>query len=151
MAKNEEKKDYAKLKATAESLFVTSGMTAREIAEVLKLPEVTISRWRNSAGEQSWDEKKEFIKTTPARLRETLLREAERVANGEVSNVKADVLVKLLSGADKLAAKATPDVVYSVLTECCQYISSLDAAFAIKMAEYHRLFLQYKISQSNGK
>lgn len=148
MAKKEDKKDYTRLRVIAEGMFVTSGMTARDIAEAIGVSEVTVSRWRQGGdGEQSWDDKRQFVRITPSRLRETLLREAERVANGEVSIVKADVVVKLLAGADKLAAKATPDVIYSVLAECCQYISTIDSVLAAKIAEHHKMFLQHKIEQ----
>lgn len=144
MSQKEEKRDYEKLRATAESMYVTHSMTARDIAETLGVSEVTLSRWK---GKESWDEKRQFIRITPSRLRETLLREAEKVANGEISLVKADVVVKLLAGADKLAARVTPDVAYSVLAECCQYEATIDPASAANMAEKHKRFLQFKIEQ----
>lgn len=142
-----DKKDYEKLRGVAEGMFMSQDMSAREISSTLGVSEVTISRWRQGNDGQSWDDKKKFIQLTPSRLREKLLREAENVANGEASIIKADVIVKLLAGADKLAAKATPEIVYAVLSECCQYISTIDPAAAAKMAEFHRIFLQYKIER----
>lgn len=148
MTKTEEKRDYCKLRDIAQGMFVGQGMTARDIAQALGVSEVTVSRWRQATDDsQSWDDLKRFVQITPARIREKLLREADNVANGEASNIKADVVVKLLAGADKLAAKATPDVVYSVLTECCTYAASVDAPFAAKMAVFHRMFLQHKIQR----
>lgn len=144
-----EKKDYEKLRQVAESMFVDNGMTARDIGRALSISEATLSRWRQE-GDQTWDDKKRFIQITPSRLRELLLREAEKVAKGEASTVNAAVVVKLLSGAEKLAAKATPDVIYSVLSECCTYAATIDAEGAGKMAELHRLFLNHKIEQYNG-
>lgn len=142
-----EKKDYDRLRIVAEGMFITQNLSAREISAALDVSEVTISRWRQGVDGQSWDDKKRFVQITPARLREKLLREAENVANGEASVIKADVIVKLLAAVDKLASKATPEVVYSVLVECTQYISTIEPKDAAKMAEYHRAFLQHKISK----
>jgi len=139
-----DKKDYSKLKAIAENLFLTQDQTAKQIAEITGVSQVTISAWRK---EGKWEDKKDFERITPTRLRMTLLKEAERVANGEASTIKADVIIKLLAGADKLAAKITPDLVFAVLSECCTYIASIDNEFALRMAEHHKLFLQHKIQQ----
>ena len=139
-----DRKDYSKLKAIAENLFITQDQNSKQIAEITDVSQVTISTWRK---EGKWDEKKDFERITPTRLRMTLLKEAERVANGEESTIKADTIVKLLAGADKLAAKITPDLVFTVLYECCKYIATADPDFALKMAEHHKLFLQHKIQQ----
>lgn len=148
MAKEEaNKKDYGKLKIIAEGMFVNQGMTAREIAETIGVSEVTVSKWRQGEDGQSWDDKKNFIRITPARLREKILQEAEKVSRGEASTINADSIVKLLSAADKLAAKVTPETIYTVLKECSMYIAAIDPEAAIKMAEYHRLFLAYKIER----
>lgn len=150
MAKQEtDKKDYEKLKSIAEGLFIEQNMTSRDIATALSISEVTVSRWRQGTDGRSWDEKKKFVQLTPSRLREKLLREAENVADGGESVIKADVIVKLLAGAEKLANKATPEVVHAVLNECCLYITNIDPKFALEMAKYHRMFLQYKIEQES--
>lgn len=149
MAKEEtSKKDYGKLKIIAEGMFVNQDMTAREIAETIGVSEVTISKWRSGEADgQSWDDKKNFIRITPARLREKILQEAEKVSRGEASIINADSIVKLLSAADKLAAKVTPETVYTVLKECSMYIATIDPEAALSMAEYHRLFLAHKIER----
>lgn len=147
--KEAEKKDYEKLKSIAEGMFIEQNMTSRDIASALGISEVTVSRWRQGTDGRSWDEKKKFVQLTPSRLREKLLKEAENVADGGESVIKADVIVKLLAGAEKLAAKATPEVVHAVLNECCMYIAGIDPKFALQMAKYHRMFLQYKIEQES--
>lgn len=139
-----DKKDYSKLKAIAENLFITQDQNSKQIAEITGVSQVTISAWRK---EGKWEDKKNFERVTPTRLRMLLLEEAEKVATGNPSTINADALVKLLSGADKLAAKITPDLVFTVLSECCTYIASIDSDFALKMAEHHKLFLQHKIQQ----
>ena len=92
-----------------------------------------------------WEDKKNFLKVTPAKLRTKMLEEAERVMNGETCTINADAVSKLLAAADKLTRKATPDIIHAVLKECCTYITSVDPKFALQMAKYHRLFLQHKI------
>lgn len=141
-----DKRDYARLRETAEGMFINQNLTGQQVADALGVSEVTVSRWRQGG---EWDAKKRFVQITPSRLREKLLQEAERVANGEASVIKADVIVKLLAGADKLAQRATPEVVYSVLAECCTYTAAADPEFAARMAEYHRQFLQHKIEQES--
>lgn len=140
----EAKIDYGKARTAAESLYIENNMDGREIASVLKVSEVTISRWKK---EDEWEEKRDFLKVTPARLRITMLKEAEKVMKGERCTINADAVSKLLAAADKLAGKTTPDVVHSVLKECCTYITSIDLKFALQMAKYHRLFLQYKVEK----
>lgn len=147
MAKGkEEKRNYDRLRAIAEGMYIEQDMDGREIAATLEVSEVTVSRWKTDG---DWESKKKFIKLTPARLRARLLEEAEKVIDGKESNVKADVVTKLLAGADRLASKVTPDVVHSVLKECCSHIATIDPKAAIQMARYHRIFLQYKI-ESEG-
>lgn len=152
MAKKEEKKNYAKLRIIAEGLFVSQGLTAREIAETLDISEVTISKWRQGDDGQSWDDKKDFIRLTPSRLRSKLLSAAEKMSSGEESDINAGnagVIVKLLSAAEKLGAKASPEVVHSVLKEYSLFVAGINPDDAITIAEYSREFLQKKIEQES--
>ena len=144
-----DKKNYGRLKLIAEGMFVNQGLTAREIAETIGVSEVTVSKWRQGDDGQTWDEKKDFIRLTPARLRAKILQEAEKVVKGEESTINADRVVKLLSAADKLAAKVTPETVYTVLKECSMYIATIDPEEAVKITDYHRAFLQHKIEQES--
>lgn len=142
MAEKPEKRDYKKLKIAAEGMFITQGMTSRDIADTLDISEVTISRWRQA---EEWDDKRSFIKATPSRLREALIREAERVVGGEATTINADAVAKLLSAADKLASRATPDVVYSVLSDFLQYTATVDSEAAASLSGFFKMFLQHKI------
>lgn len=138
----EAKIDYGKARTAAESLYLENNMDGREIASVLKVSEVTVSRWKK---EDEWEDKKNFLKVSPTRLRIMMLKEAEKVMKGERCMINADAVSKLLSAADKLAGKTTPDVVHAVLKECCTYITSIDPKSALQMSKYHRMFLQHKI------
>lgn len=139
---DEKEIDYGKARTAAESLYLENNMDGREIASVLKVSEVTVSRWKK---EDEWEDKKNFLKVSPTRLRITMLKEAEKVMKGERCTINADAVSKLLAAADKLAGKTTPDVVHAVLKECCTYITSIDPKSALQMSKYHRMFLQHKI------
>lgn len=138
------KKDYNRLRKAAEGLFVNQGLGNEQIAEITGVSTVSISRWRR---EDDWDARRDFVRLTPMYLREKLLQEAKKVADGGSSTMQADTIVKLLAAADRLVAKITPEVIYSVLSECCEYAASTDPEFATQMAQRHRDFLQYKFDK----
>lgn len=99
MAKKEDKKDYMKLRATAEELFVGQGMSGREIADLLNVSEVTVSNWRKGReGEKTWDDKRKELQMSPVRIKEKLLDEAKKIADGEPSTIDADKLSKIVAG-----------------------------------------------------
>ena len=70
------KKDYERLRVAAENLYIENGMDGREISKTLGVSEITVSRWKK---EGEWEDKKNFLKVTPAKLRTKMLEEAERV------------------------------------------------------------------------
>lgn len=137
-----ERRDYESIKSTAEGLFVEQGLSGREIANALNVTEVTISRWKTEGG---WEDKRDFIKLTPTRIRAKLWEEADRVMRGEESTIKADAVVKLIAAADRLATKITPAITYTVLAASCTHAATIDPKFAVQMAKYHRIYLQHVI------
>ena len=140
----EEKIDYEKARSLAESLYIDNGMDGREIAAMLKVSEVTISRWKK---EDEWEEKKKFLRVTPAKLRLKILKEAEKVAKGEKCTINADAIAKLLSAAEKLSVKATPEVVHAILKECCNYCAPIAPKETLTMSKLHRMYLQHIIER----
>lgn len=95
-----------KKREIAEDMYIRLGLTGREIAENLGITEQTVSRWKKGReGEKSWDDRKTESQLTPLKIKELLLKEAEKLAKGEESNVKADQLSKIMSAIDQLDKK----------------------------------------------
>ena len=107
-----------KKREIAEDMYIRLGLTGREIAENLGVTEQTVSRWKKGReGEKSWDDRKTESQLTPLKIKELLLKEAEKLAKGEESNVKADQLSKIMSAIDQLDKKINVRTVMDVFRE----------------------------------
>lgn len=147
MAKKEDKKDYMKLRATAEELFVGQGMSGREIADLLNVSEVTVSNWRKGReGEKTWDDKRKELQMSPVRIKEKLLDEAKKIADGEPSTIDADKLSKIVAAIDRLDKKISIRIIADVLKECDNWLVETDPSQTLLLSKYHKQFLQYRIS-----
>mgnify|MGYP002965775343 CR=1 FL=1 len=136
-----------KKREIAEDMYIRLGMTGREIADSLSVTEQTVSRWKKGRdGEKSWDDRKTESQLTPLKIKERLLKEAEKIAKGEESTIQADKLSKIMSAIDQLDKKINVRTVMDVFKEFDLWMSEQDPATAILFTKYHKLFLQYRIS-----
>lgn len=136
-----------KKRGIAEDMYIRLGLTGREIAENLGVTEQTVSRWKKGReGERSWDDRRTESSLTPLKIKETLLKEAEKLARGEESGVKADQLSKIMAAIDQLDKKINVRTVMDVFREFDNWMTEQDPAVAVGFTRYHKLFLQYRIS-----
>lgn len=136
-----------KKREIAEDMYIRLGLTGREIAENLGVTEQTVSRWKKGReGEKSWDDRKTESQLTPLKIKELLLKEAEKLAKGEESNVKADQLSKIMSAIDQLDKKINVRTVMDVFREFDNWMAEQEPTMAIQFTKFHKLFLQYRIS-----
>ena len=136
-----------KKRGIAEDMYIRLGLTGREIAENLGVTEQTVSRWKKGReGERSWDDRRTESSLTPLKIKETLLKEAEKLAKGEESGVKADQLSKIMAAIDQLDKKINVRTVMDVFREFDNWMAEQDPAVAVGFTRYHKLFLQYRIS-----
>lgn len=144
MAKKEaEKRDYTRLRERAEEFAVGQGMSGRDIAELLSVSEVTVSKWRK---EGNWENKKKEIDLSPIRIKQKLLSEAQKIANGESSDIEADKLSKIVAAIDRLDKKISIRLIADVFREFDNWLSEIEPVRAVEFTKYHKLFLQYRIS-----
>lgn len=136
-----------KKRGIAEDMYIRLGLTGREIAENLGVTEQTVSRWKKGReGERSWDDRRTESSLTPLKIKETLLKEAEKLARGEESGVKADQLSKIMAAIDQLDKKINVRTVMDVFREFDNWMAEQDPTVAVGFTRYHKLFLQYRIS-----
>ena len=136
-----------KKREIAEDMYIRLSLTGREIAENLGVTEQTVSRWKKGRdGEKSWDDRKTEAQLTPLKIKELLLKEAEKLAKGEESNVKADQLSKIMSAIDQLDKKINVRTVMDVFREFDNWMAEQDPATAILFTKWHKPFLQYRVS-----
>ena len=136
-----------KKREIAEDMYIRLGLTGREIAENLGVTEQTVSRWKKGReGEKSWDDRKTEAQLTPLKIKELLLKEAEKLAKGEESLVKADQLSKIMAAIDQLDKKINVRTVMDVFREFDIWMSEQEPATAIQSTRWHKLFLQYRVS-----
>lgn len=136
-----------KKREIAEDMYIRLSLTGREIAENLGITEQTVSRWKKGRdGEKSWDDRKTEACLTPLKIKELLLKEAEKLAKGEESNVKADQLSKIMSAIDQLDKKINVRTVMDVFREFDNWMAEQDPATAILFTKWHKPFLQYRVS-----
>lgn len=101
----QEKRDFEELREMAEETFLARGMTAREIAFILGISEMTISKWRKGRDGRGRDEKKNKLQLMPLLIKENLFREAPKIAGSEKFPVDAGGFSKIMSAVDKLNKK----------------------------------------------
>jgi len=136
-----------KKRAIAERQFINEGMTAKAIAEELEVTEATVSRWRKGRlGEKDWDARRAEVVSAPHKIKEILLMELQRVADGEKPKVDADALSKIAKVMDSISGKVSVQMVISVFKEFDNWMAEQEPEQAIKFTEWHKKFLHYKAS-----
>ena len=130
-----------KLYLDSECAFIELGYTGTAIAEAFKISEVTISRWRT---DYEWDKKREEALASPHRIRQILLAELVKVANGEKSTVNADDLIKIQKVFASFEKSSTSiPVIMSVFKGFDNWMADIDPETANRFIEYHKKYLHH--------
>ena len=157
MAKKERRKKASPAEIShAETLFCEKKWTPEAISEALDRDIKTIYAWRDK---YHWEDTRGLFDTGPTELKKILMKEATRIAKGEVltdenGNAKppidADALSKVMKAYDYMSRKASPAVCRDVLIELDNWLSSKEPKLAAEMTVFHKMFLIYKIQLENG-
>lgn len=128
-----------KLYAAACNCFVEQGMTCAAIAEMLGIREATLSEWRRT---MKWDEKRRAMLAAPGKIRELLLDEMQRVADGQPARIDTDGLSKIAKALQYFDGKVPLAVVISVLKELDNFVAEVDPQQIARQTKLHRMFIQ---------
>ncbi|WP_395060014.1 hypothetical protein [Flavobacterium sp.] len=138
-------KDATRLKA--EAYYIENfEATQREVSDLYNVLQPTISAW---VRKYDWDEKRLNFHASPTKIKQLLQQELLNVASGGIPKLPADGISKLMAALDKCEKTSDPIVVHKILKDLDLFISQMDADFATKCTNYHKLFLQHRISLEN--
>lgn len=132
----------SKKKEIAEDLYIRAGLTAKEISNQIDISEVTLSKWKK---EGDWEKRKLEVSLSPLRIKELLLAEAHKIANGDVSKIDSDKLSKIMASIDRLDNRVSVRVIMDVFREFDNYMAEINPKMAIEFTVYHKKFLQHRI------
>ena len=129
-----------RLYTAAESCFFDQVMTYAAIAEHLVIREATLSEWRRS---MKWDDKRKIALAAPSKIRDLLLDEMQNISAGGKANIDTDGLSKVAKALQYFDGKVSLSVVIAVLKEVDNYLAEVSPQEAVKIVEFHRLFIRH--------
>jgi transposase-like protein len=153
--KKDGKKDWTRaelkrLKSVIEDLYINKDYTLEQIAAEFDISVQTLSKWKKGEKDQkTWDERKVFVQLTPTRLKEMLLGEALSISEGKEPTFKADSISKIMAAVDRLDKRVNPRTVITVMKNFDKWMVDIDPAKAVEFVKFHRMFIQYVISQED--
>jgi hypothetical protein len=137
--------DNKKKRALAERYYIEENWPDEKICEDLDIPRKTLWVWKKGRkGESPWDERKLTVLSAPHKIKELLLKEMEKVSRGEKSEVDADKLVKMSTAMQAIDKRVNVQITISVLKELDSFMAETNPEMAVKMLQFHRMFIHYK-------
>jgi len=137
-----------KLYDAAYTLFVEQGMTCAAIAETLALREATLSGWRVK---MNWDNDRKRALAAPDKIRQLLLEDMERVANGEKPKTDPDALSKIGKALTYFDGKLSVTTIIAVLKEFDLYMAEVNPHKAVDFLDFHKQFIHHRAKLENMK
>lgn len=131
----------------ARLLYVEQGLDAKEVAQMLKVSELTMSKWVN-ANNAEWKNLKAARTLSPDKLIRMYYEQSEAIVqqakddDRPISSGDADALNKLASAIQKLDKKIDPSITMSVLRNFNNYLIQINPELAKQCAAYQMEFVQ---------
>lgn len=133
------------LRAMAERMFVEEGMTAKSIAAALDMTEQTVGRWRKGIqNDISWDDKRTQFLSAPHNIKKVLMNELNHLSKGGDATLDIKAIKEVSNVIGALSEKVSPQIVFTVLREFDNWMTTQDPEKAIEFLDWHRTFLLYK-------
>lgn len=128
-------------KQQAKTLFLTSKMSQKDIAELVSISEKTMSLWVN---EEHWDTlKDEITQSDPETLR--LLYKRRRALAEDENTDNADSIAKLTTAITAIEKKMSIGQVAVLFTELLTFTQSYDVELAKQIARATDNFIKSKM------
>jgi len=132
------------IRQKAEAYYIENfESTQAEIAELFSTRQATVSQW---ISKYNWEEKRFSFHASPTKIKQLLQKELANLTSGAEPKLPTTAISKLMEVLEKCDKKADPVVIHKILKELDYFISEIDPDFASQCTNYHKQFLQYKIS-----
>lgn len=139
-----------KKRQLAERFYITDGLPDHQVCELADIKQKTLWTWKKGRkGELPWGERRQLVISAPHKIKELILEDMERVANGEKPKINADTLVKMSKTLETIDKGVNVQTVISVLKEFDNWLSETNPELASKAVDFHKKFIHFKAA-SNG-
>lgn len=142
MSKNEER-EYAKL------LFITQGLTLKEIASRCKVTEKTVGRWKEYG---KWKEQKQSLMVVKDEQIQSLYSKLETLnldiltsKKNLVTSKDVDAIVKLTASIKQLETDTSIGETISVAKKIIAFIQPEDIEFAKQLTDYFDMYIKSQL------
>ena len=140
-------------RALGGTLFVTSDMTAAEVAAKLHVSPKTVGKWREA---DNWDEERTLLKVSPSQLIKRLNKQIELVCDrmdgaGVMLPADADMIAKLTSSVKRLRNSIDPQTTMEVLNGFMAYLSHINLNAAQTISEHCIGYVRVKMKEVKQK
>jgi hypothetical protein len=149
--KKHEKRDLARI------MFVTSDMTAKDIAKALDLNEKSVAKWRE---EDNWDEEKTIRNVSPLalikRLNESIMSILDDAKDDDgqkraLTPGETDAISKLSRSIKHFRNNIDPQTCMEVLNGYTGWLSTFDLELAKAVADKNIVYIQMKLKEQKDK
>lgn len=138
------KKNYTELRSKAEQLYMDTTLNQKEIADILGITEVTVSKWANEST-PTWQEIRALKSVgRPQALAKLYTRLIEQVEAKENSDSVYKTLLIIKELEDKRTA--LPDVI-NTMRDFSTFLMTEDLELAKKFIPYQSEFIKSKVNE----
>lgn len=139
------KSELEQLRQKAEGLFMDTDLSQKEIAGLLGITEVTLSKWANPDGDTPWEEIRKLKSVgRPQALRKLYERLMQQVEDKENSDSVYKTLLIIKELEDKRIV--LPDVI-NTMKDFSTFVLSVDVEMAKKLIHFQSQFIRKKVSE----
>ncbi|MBN2669978.1 MAG: helix-turn-helix domain-containing protein [Bacteroidales bacterium] len=130
----------------AERLYIEEGWSQKDIATTVGVSENTVTNW---VKKYDWKIRKAEIAAAPHKVRQKLMSELQKVLDGEVTGLNADVVSKITRAIERLDKGVSVQVTISVMKMFTDFITTqeIDSETLSQIVELSKLFIKEQIDK----
>lgn len=139
------KAELIEIKTKAESVYMETNMSQKELAALFGVSEITISKWANPENEPSWDDLRKLKSVgRPQALRKLYERLIEQVDAKENSDSVYKTLLIIKELEDRRIV--LPDII-NTMKEFSTFVLGIDVDFAKKLLPFQSQFIKKVVNE----